>query len=208
MEPGPDLSLKMGKLLLKRIGVCGTDLHAYQGTQPFFNYPRILGHELSGLLVDFDGPQDFIGGEAVTFLPYFSCGECVLQGRKLNCCNQIQVCGVHVDGGMTEYISVPSSCLVHGGGLSYDELALAEPLAIGTHGVKRADIKPGEFVLVIGAGPIGLGTMEFVRIASGITIALDVNGHRLDFCKRYLDVQHTINAVTENVTERLMKSQW
>ena len=94
---------------------------------------------------------------------------------KPNCCTQLQVCGVHINGGMAEYLSIPSSSLLHGEGLNFDELALVEPLAIGAHGIRRAAIEPGEFVLVIGAGPIGLGTMEFARIAGGKVIALDIN---------------------------------
>lgn len=202
----PALDKGQAIIKIKRIGICGTDLHAFEGTQPFFNYPRVLGHELSGLLVDFDGVQGFHGGEAVTFLPYFYCGTCVAcRAGKTNCCTRIQVFGVHIDGGMTEYISVPSSSLVHGRGLSYDELALVEPMAIGAHGVKRADVKNGEFVLVIGAGPIGLGAMEFVRIAGGEIIAMDTNENRLRFCRENLHVNHTINALSENITEQLMQ---
>ncbi|RZL49095.1 MAG: alcohol dehydrogenase, partial [Pedobacter sp.] len=83
------------------------------------------------------------------------------------------------------------------------ELALVEPLAIGAHGVRRADIQPGEFVLIIGAGPIGLGTMEFARIAGGHVIALDINDDRLAFCKEKLGVAHIINALSTDVTEQL-----
>jgi threonine dehydrogenase-like Zn-dependent dehydrogenase len=115
----------------------------------------------------------------------------------------MKVCGVHVDGGMVEYLSVPSSSLVHGEGLSFDELALVEPLAIGAHGIRRAGVEKDEYVLVIGAGPIGLGTMEFARIAGGKVIALDINDQRLQFCKENLEVKHTINALTEDVTQRL-----
>jgi threonine dehydrogenase-like Zn-dependent dehydrogenase len=115
----------------------------------------------------------------------------------------MQVCGVHVDGGMVEYLSVPSSSLLHGEGLSFDELALVEPLAIGAHGVRRAAVETGEFVLVIGAGPIGLGTMEFARIAGGQVIALDINEQRLRFCKDKLRVAHTINALSADVAEQL-----
>ncbi|MGZ3777187.1 MAG: zinc-binding dehydrogenase, partial [Mucilaginibacter sp.] len=115
----------------------------------------------------------------------------------------LKVGGVHVDGGMVEYLSVPSYSLVHGIGLSFDELALVEPLAIGAHGVGRAAIKEGEFVLVIGAGPIGLGTMEFARIAGAKVIAMDVNESRLDFCKNKLKVDHIINALSSNVVELL-----
>ncbi|SDC03539.1 zinc-binding alcohol dehydrogenase family protein [Pedobacter soli] len=200
----PELQKDQAIIKIKRIGICGTDLHAFEGTQPFFNYPRILGHELSGELVAIDGRTDFEIGEAVTFIPYFNCGECIAcRMHKPNCCVKMQVCGVHVDGGMREYLSVPSRTLLHGEGLSYDELALVEPLAIGAHGVRRAEVQPGEFVLVIGAGPIGLGTMEFARIAGGQVIALDINNDRLNFCKEKLGVSHTINALSPDVTEQL-----
>jgi len=200
----PELQKDQAIIKIKRIGICGTDLHAFEGTQPFFNYPRILGHELSGELVAIDGRTDFEIGEAVTFIPYFNCGECIAcRMHKPNCCVKMQVCGVHVDGGMREYLSVPARTLLHGEGLSYDELALVEPLAIGAHGVRRADVQPGEFVLVIGAGPIGLGTMEFARIAGGQVIALDINNDRLNFCKEKLGVAHTINALSPDVTEQL-----
>jgi len=190
---------------IKRIGVCGTDFHAFEGVQPYFEYPRILGHELSGELVDFDNAPGFQRGEAVTIIPYFYCGHCIAcRMGKPNCCSSIKVGGVHQDGGMTEYLSVPSYSLVHGDGLSFDELALVEPLAIGAHGVRRANIKEGEFVLVVGAGPIGLGTMEFARIAGGKVIALDINDKRLQFCKDNLKVEHTINALSPDIKEQLM----
>lgn len=201
----PELTPGHAIIRIKRIGICGTDLHAYEGTQPFFSYPRILGHELSGELIAIDGSPDFRTGEAVTFIPYFNCGRCIAcRSRKPNCCVEMQVCGVHTDGGMREFLSVPANTLLHGDGLSYDELALVEPLAIGAHGVRRAAVQQGEFVLVIGAGPIGLGTMEFARIAGGKVIALDVNETRLAFCREKLEVKHTINALATDVNEQLM----
>jgi 2-desacetyl-2-hydroxyethyl bacteriochlorophyllide A dehydrogenase len=191
-------------LRIKRVGICGTDLHAYEGTQPFFNYPRVLGHELSGDLIDVDGATDFLPGEAVSIIPYFNCGTCIAcRTGKPNCCVAINVCGVHIDGGMTEYLSIPSYSLLHGNGLDHDAMALIEPLAIGAHGVARADVKPGEFVLVIGAGPIGLGVMEFARIAGATVIAMDVNTNRLNFCKTKLKIQHCINAGDGDVLEQL-----
>lgn len=202
----PILKKDHALIKIKRIGICGTDLHAFEGTQPFFSYPRILGHELAGELVDFDNAPGFVKGESVTFIPYFNCGKCIAcRSKKPNCCTSINVFGVHIDGGMAEYISVPSYSLLHGNDLSFDELALVEPLAIGAHGVRRADVKSGEFVLVIGAGPIGLGTMEFARIAGAKVIALDINENRLSFCKENINVHHTINGATENVSGRLME---
>lgn len=203
-EERPELSKGVAILKIRRIGVCGTDLHAYRGRQPFFTYPRILGHELAGELEDADGATAFSKGQPVTIIPYFNCGSCVAcRAGKTNCCVSVRVCGVHVDGGMREYLSVASSHLISGRGLSLDELALVEPLAIGAHGVRRAQIRPGEFVLVVGAGPIGLGTMEFARIAGGRVIALDINDNRLKFCRERLNVEYTINGSSENVNERL-----
>jgi 2-desacetyl-2-hydroxyethyl bacteriochlorophyllide A dehydrogenase len=191
----PVLAKGQAIIKIKRIGICGTDLHAFEGTQPYFEYPRILGHELSGELVEFDDAPGFKAGEVVTFIPYFNCGTCIAcRNGKSNCCTSLKVCGVHVDGGMAEYLSVPSYSLVHGDGLSVDELALVEPLAIGAHGIARAGIKPGEFVLIIGAGPIGLGAIEFARTAGAEVMVMDINQGRLDFCKKNLHAKHTINA--------------
>lgn len=191
-------------LKIKKIGVCGTDLHAYEGTQPFFNYPKILGHELAAIVYETEAGSGFKIGEAVSIIPYFNCGYCIAcRNEKPNCCVQMQVCGVHVNGGMANYLSVPNYSLLKGEGLSFDELALLEPLAIGAHGVRRADVKAGEFVLIVGAGPIGLGAMEFAKIAGANVIALDINEQRLTFCKEKLNVQHTINSTTENVMHRL-----
>jgi len=191
---------------IRRIGICGTDLHAFEGTQPYFTYPRILGHELAGELVESDGAPGFEIGETVSFIPYLNCGHCIAcRNGKPNCCVNLTVCGVHFDGGMVEYLSVPSSSLLHGEGLDFDELALVEPLAIGAHGIRRAGVLKDEFVLVIGAGPIGIGTMEFARLEGAKVIALDLNEQRLEFCKRKLNTTYTINALTRDVVEQLQE---
>lgn len=199
----PKLYAGSAVIKIKRVGICGTDLHAFAGAQPFFTYPRILGHELAGEIVECDAPG-FEAGEIVTFIPYFNCGNCIACRKgKPNCCTEIKVFGVHIDGGMSEYIRVPSYSLVHGQNLGLEELALVEPLAVGAHGVRRAEIKPGEFVLVIGAGPIGLGTIEFARIAGANVIALDINADRLEFCRGRLGVTYTINATAHDVIDQL-----
>jgi 2-desacetyl-2-hydroxyethyl bacteriochlorophyllide A dehydrogenase len=197
---GPGRSI----IRIRRIGICGTDLHAFEGTQPYFEYPRILGHELAGDLVDLDQAPGFVPGEAVTIIPYFNCGTCVAcRNGKPNCCTTLKVCGVHIDGGMVEYLSVPSSSLVHGDGLGYDQLALVEPLAIGAHAIRRAAVQADEFVLVVGAGPIGLGTMESARIAGGQVIAMDINEDRLKFCRDRLQILHTVNPAAGDPMEQL-----
>lgn len=188
---------------IKRIGICGTDLHAFEGTQPFFNYPRILGHELAAEYITGDA-EGFEQEEKVTIIPYFHCGQCIAcRSGKPNCCVQIQVCGVHTDGGMVEYLTVPSDALLHGERLSFDELALVEPLAIGAHAIRRAAIQPDEYVLVIGAGPIGLGVMAFAHMIGAKVIALDINQQRLAFCSEKLHIPFTINAANEDTLQRL-----
>ncbi|WP_257668613.1 zinc-binding alcohol dehydrogenase family protein [Parapedobacter tibetensis] len=196
---------KAGHTLLKirQIGVCGTDIHAFEGTQPYFNYPRVLGHEVSAEIVE-TAAQGFRRGDRVTIVPYLSCGSCIAcRNGKPNCCTDIKVCGVHVDGALSTHFLVPDAYLVAGNGFSDDELALVEPLAIGAHGVRRASISPGEYVLVVGAGPIGLGTMEMARIAGAEIIAMDVNPKRLEFCRDKLSIAHTIDGRDDKVLEQL-----
>lgn len=196
----PELKKGHALLRVRRIGICGTDLHAWEGTQPYFTYPRILGHELAAELADADDAPGFTQGELVSIIPYFNCGGCVAcRSGKPNCCVQMQVCGVHTDGGMREYLVVPSHSLLHGNGLSTDELALAEPLAIGAHAISRAGVQKNEWVLVIGAGPIGLGIIAFASIAGANVIAMDVNESRLAFCRKQLQVKHAINAASDDV---------
>ncbi len=203
-KPSPQLSPNRAIIRIKRIGICGTDLHAYEGTQPFLSYPRVLGHELAGEIVDADNAPGFEKNAAVSFIPYFHCGECIAcRMGKTNCCVKIQVCGVHIDGGMTEYLSVPSASLLRTDGLTLDQMALIEPLAIGAHGVRRAEIQSGEYVLIVGAGPIGLGTMEFARIAGGKVIALDINEQRLKFCREKLSVAYTVNAAAPDAYDQI-----
>jgi 2-desacetyl-2-hydroxyethyl bacteriochlorophyllide A dehydrogenase len=189
---------------VKRLGICGTDIHAFGGTQPYFDYPRILGHELSGSIVAQGSFDEFTNGERISIIPYLNCNNCIACRNGLtNCCTNIKVFGVHFDGGMAEYLSVPDYLLVHGEDMSFDTLSLLEPLAIGAHGIRRANIQPGEFVLVVGAGPIGLSAMQFATIAGGEVIAMDINTERLSFSKDKLNIHHTIDALSEDVFEQL-----
>ncbi len=165
--------------------------------------PRILGHELALSIVETNAPG-FLVGEMVTIIPYFNCGHCIAcKMGKPNCCVEISVFGVHIDGGMCEYILVPNEALIHGKGLCADELALIEPLAIGAHAVRRANVQPNENVLIIGAGPIGIGIIEFANIAGANVIVLDINEFRLDFCKKQFSTATIINSVKENAMERI-----
>ncbi|MCZ2480605.1 zinc-binding alcohol dehydrogenase family protein [Aquirufa nivalisilvae] len=202
----PKLKDGMAILKIKQVGICGTDLHAFEGTQPFFSYPRILGHEFVGEIVEISSGSNIPIGAFVSVIPYNSCGKCVAcrQG-KTNCCQTLSVLGVHEDGAMREYLQVPIDALVYDEQLSLDEYTLLEPLSIGAHGVRRADIKKNDWVLVVGAGPIGLGVMEMARIAGGQVIALDVNASRLEFSRNVLGISQTIQVGQEDVMARLQE---
>jgi 2-desacetyl-2-hydroxyethyl bacteriochlorophyllide A dehydrogenase len=173
-------------LRVLRIGICGTDIHAFAGNQPFFQYPRILGHELAVEIVESD---TFAKGELATIIPYFNCATCgACEAGKSNCCEKIQVFGVHIDGGMREYIVVEDRYILPGNGLSAEELALVEPLAIAAHGLRRAALNPGEKVLVMGAGPIGLFTSLLAKIQGATVEVLEPNPSRLQFCLENIGV--------------------
>jgi len=177
-----------------RIGICGTDIHAFNGRQPFFTYPRILGHELGVEVVKLgDDAHDFKIGDKCSLEPYFNCGRCIAcNSGKPNCCTQLNVFGVHSDGGMRSLISVPTHKLHCSKLLNYDQLALVETLGIGAHAVDRARIQSGEFVLVIGAGPIGLSVIQFVQANSARLAVMDISDTRLSFCKTHLGVKDTL----------------
>ena len=190
-------------LRVKCIGVCGTDIHAFEGNQPFFAYPRILGHELAAEIIQTDS-ADFQVGDLVTLIPYFHCGICIAcrTGRS-NCCSTLKVFGVHIDGGMANYIQVPTSSLVAGCGLGKEELAMVEPFAIAAHGISRAIVREGEHVLIVGAGPIGIAAATFAQLKGGQTTVIDVNEERLAYCRDVLKVHNYIHVENENVMERL-----
>ncbi|MFI5154397.1 MAG: zinc-binding alcohol dehydrogenase family protein [Chitinophagales bacterium] len=203
-EPMPRLEPGHAIIRIRRVGVCGTDLHAFQGTQPYFKYPRILGHELAADFVEADQAPGFEPGDRVSIIPYYSCGNCIAcRSGRTNCCVSLSVCGVHENGGMREYFSVPSGALIAAGGLNYQELALIEPLSIGAHAVSKAGIKKGEFVLIVGTGPIGLGVIQFAILAGARVIAMDTNPFRLDVCQKNLPVHQTILAGKDDITGTL-----
>jgi 2-desacetyl-2-hydroxyethyl bacteriochlorophyllide A dehydrogenase len=155
----------------RRVGVCGTDYHIFQGKHPFLNYPRVIGHELAVEVAE-ASLANFGVGEICVVNPYLSCGDCVAcRAGKTNCCMKISVLGVHQDGGLVDLMSVPVGNLIHAEGLGVDACASVEFLAIGAHAVRRGAVSERDSVLVVGAGPIGLGVALFARL-TGATVAV------------------------------------
>jgi 2-desacetyl-2-hydroxyethyl bacteriochlorophyllide A dehydrogenase len=190
-------------LRVKRVGVCGTDLHIFTGNQPYLSYPRVMGHELSGVVEQAPANSGLMPGDPVYVMPYLSCGQCIACRRgKTNCCVNIQVLGVHRDGAFTEYLSVPAQFVHKAEGITLDQAAMVEFLAIGAHAVRRGDVKQGERVLVVGAGPIGMAVLTFSRLRGATVTALDTRAERLAFCAKELGVAATVQ-VGEDDTAQL-----
>jgi 2-desacetyl-2-hydroxyethyl bacteriochlorophyllide A dehydrogenase len=205
----PEAAAGHAIIRIRRIGICGTDLHAYRGRQPFFNYPRILGHELSGEVESINHNVSGIKvGDFVSIIPYLHCGKCmVCRNGTTNCCTELKVLGVHIDGGMREYISVPVHLLIETNSISLDQAAIVECLSIGAHAVRRAAIREGENVLVIGSGPIGLSVMKYAKLAGARVIAMDMNEARLKFCKTWASTDETILVGNETREDILKVTQ-
>jgi len=194
-EPPPALEPGQSLVRVRRVGICGTDIHAFRGRQPFFTFPRILGHELGVEVVDPGNRSDLRAGSRCAVEPYLNCGRCIACRRgKTNCCADLKVLGVHIDGGMRELIVVPGDKLHSSEHLSLEQLALVETLGIGAHAVQRAALEPEEYVLVLGAGPIGLTVMQFAKAEGARVIVADVNPNRLEFCRQHLKVDFTLDA--------------
>lgn len=198
----------MALVKVRTVGICGTDIHAYHGRQPFFTYPRILGHELGVEVVACSVCDSSLKpGDRCAVEPYLSCGKCNTCRRgHTNCCEQLKVLGVHIDGGMRDMLLVPCEKLFRSERLDFDQLALVEMLAIGFHAVDRASIASDENILVIGAGPIGLTVVESAREASAHIWVVDKSPARLAFCKDIPGVEDVISSDTlspEGLRERL-----
>jgi 2-desacetyl-2-hydroxyethyl bacteriochlorophyllide A dehydrogenase len=199
----PEVKLGEALIRVRRVGICGTDLHAFKGEQPYFTYPRVLGHEISGEVAEVGkNPYGFKQGDPVAIIPYLECGKCIAcRMGKTNCCTQLTLFGVQRDGGMSEYLSVPLDHLIKSKKLNLDQLAMAECLGIGAHAVRRAEIEKGEFALIIGAGPIGMAVMQSAREAGAKVMALDIVEERLQFCQDKLKVDYAIHGERDPVKE-------
>lgn len=179
----PEPERGQGEVLVqvRRVGICGTDFGIFTGRHPYLDYPRVIGHELSGVVCDAAAGSRFGLGELVVVNPYLACGTCVACALgKPNCCKNIKVLGVHADGAMCEFVAVPESALLPGAGLSEDQAAMVEFLSIGLHAVRRSRLREGAQVLVVGFGPIGAGVALFAKQAGAHVTIADINAARVE----------------------------
>jgi len=200
-----DLQPDEALVKVHRVGICGTDLHAYQGNQPFFSYPRILGHELGVEVLKVGAEVSNVAvGDKCLVEPYQNKtqDQAVRRGFT-NCGENISVLGVHEDGGMRERFKLPAKYLHKSAKLSYEQLAVIEPLGIGCHAVNRANIQPDDLVLVVGVGPIGLATVIFATAQGAKTVVMDVNEDRLSFAQKTTNIHGTVVARQDNTIDKL-----
>ena len=190
--PGP------GEVLVRvhRVGICGSDISGYLGKMPFYSYPRIPGHELGvEVLAVGAAVTNVKPGDKCSVEPYMNCQQCsACQRGYSNCCENLKVLGVMMDGGMCDQMLVPARKLHPSQELTLEQLALVETLAIGCHAINRGNPQRGETVLVVGAGPIGLAVIEFSKLAAARTIVMDLNAQRLEFCRKTMGIEHTVLA--------------
>ena len=201
--PGPGEAL----IRIHRIGICGTDYGGFLGKMPFFSYPRIPGHELGVEVVAVgEGVTNVKPGDHCAVEPYINCQQCYCCRRgHTNCCESHKTLGVMCDGGMCERMILPARKLHSSSKLTYEQLALVETLAIGCHATDRGGPKPAEHILIIGAGPIGLATLEFSRLSGAIITVMDMVPSRLEFCQKQYGVEHTIVFKGDNSELEQMK---
>jgi 2-desacetyl-2-hydroxyethyl bacteriochlorophyllide A dehydrogenase len=197
LDDRPDAARAAGEVLtrVRRVGICGTDYHIYEGAHPYLEYPRIMGHELGVEVVEAPRTSALKPGDLAIVNPYLACGTCVAcRNGRPNCCVRIAVLGVHRDGGMAEYLSVPESNLYPADDLTADEAATVEFLAIGAHGVSRAGNIAGARTLVVGAGPIGIGAAIFAGLAGASVTVMDRDAARLAQAMQITDAAAAIVA--------------
>ncbi|WP_017446847.1 alcohol dehydrogenase catalytic domain-containing protein [Gayadomonas joobiniege] len=188
---------QQGEVLVKVLacGVCGSDLHAMAGKQPFFNFPRRLGHELCVEVLSADEQSSFNPDERCVVEPYFFCRQCTAcRAGKTNCCTRLQVLGIHFDGGHCQFMTLPEQYLHKAAQLSVEQAALVEPLAIGLHAVNRGNIQAGEKVIVIGLGTIGLAAALFAKAAGANLLLVDVSEKRVAFAEQQMRLGQAIVA--------------
>jgi threonine dehydrogenase-like Zn-dependent dehydrogenase len=202
---------KSDEVLLKvlAVGVCGTDLHSFKGKSPLFKYPGVMGHELALQIAEIppsaqEAAKGLHEGDFVTALPYLHCGTCISCRRgRINCCVELQCLGVHTDGGMQEYMTLPVKYLVPAGRVPSQDLSIVECFSIGFHGVRLGGPDRKDSALVVGAGPIGIGVIHGLKERGVSVIALDINEKRLGYAKDTAQADYVINATRADPEQAL-----
>ena len=198
-------AVREGEALLRVLycGICGADVASFTGNQPFTTYPRIPGHEFSAQIVSVpENDRGLKAGDVVTCNPYFNCGSCYACRKGLvNACTDNRTMGVQRDGAFCEYIAMPVSRIIPGKGLNARQMALIEPFAISQHALSRCEVKKGDRLLVVGAGPIGLFALLAAKVKGAVVTVSDVLDGRLEKARDF-GADYTVNAAAPDAGEQ------
>ena len=210
--PEPEIKeLDDVKVKIKRVGICGSDMHIYHGTNPLATYPRIVGHEVAGEIIEVGSNVTKVAvGDHVVIEPIRYCGECyACKNGRPNVCKEVSVFGVHEDGGMRE-VAILSERQVHkvNPDIDWDEAVMAEPYTIGAQATWRGNVQPGQTVFIQGAGPIGITVLKMAKLRGATVIISDFTNERLAFAKENgadytinpseVDIEAKINEITND----------
>lgn len=205
--------VKQGEALIKvsSAGICGTDMMIYFGKHPRAKAPLVMGHEFSGVIEEINGESTFNVGDRIVVEPTMSCGKCdaCISGNT-HVCRTLGLIGIDNHGGYAEYVAVPLHRLHKvPDALSDAHAALAEPVAVGIHTVRRSNVKVGDTVVILGAGPIGLLIALTAKLAGANKIFIsDISPYRLKTAEelgfialdgRKVDVVEEVKAATNGV---------
>ncbi|WP_339230508.1 zinc-binding alcohol dehydrogenase family protein [Oceanobacillus sp. FSL K6-2867] len=193
------------KVKIKRVGICGSDMHIYHGTNPLATYPRIVGHEVTGEIVEVGSVvSKVLVGDHVVIEPITYCGECyACKSGRPNVCKEVSVFGVHEDGGMREFV-VLEDRQVHkvDSKIDWDEAVMAEPYTIGAQATWRGNVEEGQTVFIQGAGPIGITVLKLAKLRGATVIISDFTNERLAFAKEN-GADYTINPSEVDVSDQI-----
>lgn len=199
-SPGPGEAL----LRVRRVGVCGSDLTIYRGRHPYAKMPLVMGHEFSGTIEALGpGATGPAVGTRVAVIPHLVCGRCgPCRTGTFNFCEQLRCMGAEADGAHVQYLNIPAGmALPIPDRMTLEDAALMEPACVGYHAAKRADIRAGDRVLVVGAGPIGIFAAQSCRALGAEAVYLaDKDPSRLELSRR-LGADGTIDVSRESLAD-------
>jgi len=203
--PEPRLGPEEALIEIHKVGLCGSDLNTWRGLSPMVTYPRIPGHEVSGAIVAKGAavPARLKEGARVMLSPYTNCNLCpACRAGRPNCCQFNETLGVQRDGALTKRVAIHYSKVFASDVLSFDELALAEPLSVGYHAANRGRVRETDTVLILGCGTIGLGAIAAAARKGARVIAADIDDVKIAMARKF-GAREGINSAKEDIEKRV-----
>ncbi|MBO5556996.1 MAG: alcohol dehydrogenase catalytic domain-containing protein [Oscillospiraceae bacterium] len=201
--PEPELKPGYAKIDVKALGICGSDVHAFAGHSPNVTYPVVIGHEIAGVVTEIapgaENPNGIQVGDRVVLNPYVYCGECYPCSKgQTNCCDHLKVLGVQTGGSMSERFAHPVKLMVKvPDAIDWETAAVIEPSVIALHGLNVAKVQPGEHVVVVGAGCIGMLVGLLAKAKGAVPIMVDIVDERLELAKSF-GLPYVVNSMTQD----------